>query len=74
MANGTYQVTLKLAAPAGSDGNVFNVNAERQRVLAEAGQNTALDRTLTVAISDGVLGLEFVPQVGAAIVSAIAVS
>ncbi len=80
VANGTYQVTLKLAAPAGSDDNVFNVNAERQRVLAsldvlaEAGPNTALDKTFTVVVNDGVLDLEFVPQVGAATVSAIAVS
>jgi hypothetical protein len=56
---------------------VFNVNSERQRtvtgldVLAEAGPNTALDRTFTTTVTDGVLDLEFVPQVGDAVVSAI---
>lgn len=80
MANGTYQVTLKLAAPRGPGGDVFNVNAERQRVLlsldvlTEAGPNTALDKSFTVQVTDGVLDLEFVPVRGDAAVSAIAVT
>jgi beta-galactosidase len=75
VANGTYQVTLKFAVPGRT--GVFNVNSERQRtitgldVLAEAGPNTALDRTFTTTVTDGVLDLEFVPQVGDAVVSAI---
>jgi beta-galactosidase len=75
VANGAYRVTLKFAAPGRT--GVFNVNAERQRtitgldVLAEAGPNTALDRTFVTTVTDGVLDLEFVPQVGDAVVSAI---
>jgi beta-galactosidase len=83
VANGTYAVTLKFAAPSDTGPersdrlNTFNVNAERQRritgldVLAEAGPNTALDRTFVTTVADGVLDLEFVPQVGDAVISAI---
>lgn len=80
VADGTYRVTLKLAAPAGPGGDVFNVNAEQQRtllgldILAEAGRNTALDKSFTVQVTDGVLDLEFVPVRGDAAVSAITVT
>jgi hypothetical protein len=75
VANGNYQVTLKFATA--KETGVFNVNAERQRtitgldVLAEAGPNTALDKTFVTTVTDGVLDLEFVPQVGDAVISAI---
>ena len=75
VANGTYRVTLRFATPARI--GVFNVNAERQRVitgldvLAEAGPNTALDRTFSTTVTDGVLDLEFVPRVGDAVISGI---
>jgi beta-galactosidase len=75
VVNGTYEVTLKFATPSGT--GVFNVNAERQRtitgldVLAEAGANTALDKTFVTAVADGVLDLEFVPRIGDAVISAI---
>jgi beta-galactosidase len=75
VANGTYRVTLKFATPEPT--GVFNVNSERQRtiagldVYAEAGANTALDKTFVTTVADGVLDLEFVPRVGDAVVSAI---
>ncbi|WP_165824437.1 hypothetical protein [Micromonospora globispora] len=40
-------------------------------VAAEAGADTPLDKHLTVEVTDGVLDLEFVPQVGDATISAI---
>ncbi len=79
LANGTYEVTLKFAEPehSRSGRRVFNVNAQAARALAnldiyaEAGKNAALDKTVTATVADGVLGLEFVPLLGEAIVSAI---
>ncbi|MFI0443857.1 glycoside hydrolase family 2 TIM barrel-domain containing protein [Actinomadura sp. 6N118] len=75
VANGTYHVDLKFAAPAGA--GIFNVNAERRRMIAGldvaavAGADAPLDRRVTVEVTDGVLDLEFVPRLGDATVSAI---
>jgi len=80
LANGTYRVTLKFASPSRPGSDIFNVNAERLRkiasldVAAEAGRNTALDKAFSVQVADGVLDLEFVPQLGSATVAAISVS
>jgi beta-galactosidase len=77
VANGTYRVTLKFASADRPGADIFNVNAERQRMIisldvaAAAGRNTALDKTFTTQVTDGVLDLEFVPQVGQAMVSGI---
>ena len=79
LANGTYQVTLKFAEPehSASGRRIFNVNAQSTRALAnldiyaEAGKNAALDKTVTATVTDGVLGLEFVPVLGQATVCAI---
>ena len=69
MANGAYEVTLKFAElfwnAAGQ--RLFDVKAENQLVLndfdvfkAAGGKNIAVDRTITVNVSDGELNLDFV--------------
>lgn len=69
LANGTYEVTLKFAeiyfASAGL--RLFDVKAENALVLndfdvfkAAGGKNVAVDRTITVDVSDGKLNLDFV--------------
>jgi hypothetical protein len=80
--NGTYDVTLKFIEPwwSGAGQRVFSVSAEGESKLvnvdlfAVAGQFTAVDRTFTVTVSDGVLNLSFASSVDNAIVSAIAVT
>ncbi len=68
-------MTLRFATPGAT--GMFYVNSERHRtitgldVYAEAGANTALDKTFVTTVADGVLDLEFVPRVGEAVVSAI---
>ncbi|GAA4632256.1 hypothetical protein GCM10023196_064920 [Actinoallomurus vinaceus] len=75
VADGTYDVDLTFAEPDRSGQRSFNVNAERQRVIksldvrAESGVGAPLHKTFTVQVTDGVLDLEFVPQVGEAVVS-----
>jgi outer membrane protein assembly factor BamB len=80
LANGTYQVTLKFAeiASLGPGQRQFNVAINGSPVLtnfdvaAQAGQNTALDKTFTTSTSNGQITVAFTP--GAAdnpIVSAI---
>ena len=81
--NGTYTVTLRFSENvlAGAGQRVFDVKAEGTAklvnldIFAAAGNARfkAVDRTFTVAVSDGVLNLEFVakvrkPKVGAIMV------
>lgn len=81
--NGTYYITLKLAEvqPANckvgarvinvsAEGNVMIVNND---IFTQAGCSTALDKTFTVAVNDGVLNLQFASTADAASVNAIGV-
>ncbi|HEV2779951.1 MAG TPA: hypothetical protein VGX25_11195 [Actinophytocola sp.] len=62
---GWYRRVLSVPVPVASRPgvDVFNVNAERQRMLAgldvaaEAGRNTAMDKAFPVQVTDGVLDL-----------------
>lgn len=81
LANGTYRVTLTFVEPAASPGQrVFDVLANGQRVIeqldlaAAAAPLTAVARTIEARVSEGALVLEFKPQKGRAIVSAIEIS
>jgi hypothetical protein len=77
--NGTYAVTLHFAEIYWTSANarVFDVLAEGVRVISSldiwsaVGANTALLRTTTVTVNDGVLNLDFVASVDAGKVSAI---
>lgn len=79
VANGSYAVDLTFVEPRRTvDGTrIFDVNAQGQRVIRsldihhEAGTRTALHEHFTAQVTDGVLDLEFVPQLGQAVVSAI---
>ena len=80
--NGRYRVTLRFAELSQSEdfARVFDVTAEDAVVIDnldifhQAGQNTALDFTFEVDVSDDVLDIGFVPALGAApIVNAIQV-
>lgn len=80
--NGSYTVTLKFAelywGAAGQ--RVFHVDLEGRRLLAdfdilrEVGPNTALDKTFTVEVADGVLTVDFATVVNNAKVNAIQVA
>jgi hypothetical protein len=67
LANGIYKVILKFAETwANVQGRrVFNVDIEGKQVLnefdvfAEVGKNTALDKTFTVTVNDGVMNFKF---------------
>jgi len=82
VANGTYDVTLKMAenywTTAGS--RVFNVTAEglselqNVDIFAAVGKNAAYDRTFRVVVSDGELDLGFTAVKDHAIVSAIQIA
>lgn len=84
VANGTYQVTLKMVEDwANASGQRrFDVRAEGTTVLtafdifASCGALTACDRTFSVTVSDGQLNLQFNMNGGAnyATVSAVAVT
>jgi hypothetical protein len=79
--NGTYDVTLKFIEPwwSGPGQRVFSVSAEGATRLANidlfaiAGRFTAVDKTFSVTVNDGVLNLSFTSSVDNAIVSAIGV-
>lgn len=81
VANGTYDVTIKCIetwweAPGQ---RIFSVAAEGSTRLANidlyavAGKFTAVERTFSVAVADGVLNLSFTASADNAIVSAIAI-
>ncbi len=73
LGNGTYTITLHFAETYSKvfnvGGRVFDVAVEGNILLpgidiyAEAGANTALTKTLTVTVVDGVLDIEFLHQV-----------
>jgi hypothetical protein len=77
--NGNYQVTLKLAESSATAAGqrVFSMQAEGATVLsnldifAEVGANAADDKTFTVTVSDGVLTLAAVANVGNPLVEGI---
>jgi beta-galactosidase len=78
MANGTYKVTLGFLEPSATTAGqrVFNVDANGVRqitsldVFAAAGaKNTAIARSFTVTVSDGMLTLGFTGVTGKAILS-----
>jgi hypothetical protein len=82
VADGTYEVTLKFAeiffGEAGK--RLFDVKAENQIILddfdvfkAAGGKNVALDRTFEIAVTDGMLNLDFIGVTGKAKVSAIVI-
>ena len=81
--NDAYTVTLKFAeVESGSFGvgrRVFGVSIEGQSVLsafdiyAQAGANTALDRSFTVVLTDGSLNVVFTRTTGQAAVGAVEV-
>ena len=80
--NGTYGVTLKFCEPhySAKGKRVFGVSLQGKRVIAkldifgEVGQNKALDYTFeNVAVGDGMLNIEFRPQVEFPSIAAIAV-
>jgi hypothetical protein len=85
VANGTYTVTLKFAeiyftaSPRQTGRRVFNAAIEGQPVLtnfdilAEAPPLTALDKTFTATVTDGVLDVQFTNVVNNAKLSAIQV-
>jgi len=80
LANGSYRVVLKFAETYYSSAGrrVFHVQAEGTTtgsidLVARAGTLTALDTTLPVTVSDGVLDLSFVAETDVS-VSAIAVT
>ena len=82
LANGNYEVTLKFAelywSAAGA--RLFNVNAEGQAKVSNldiyasaGGKNQAYDAAFTVAVSDGLLNLDFITVTDNAKVDAILV-
>jgi beta-galactosidase len=79
--NGTYDVTIKCIETWWSSPGqrVFSVSAEGSTKLANvdlfaiAGKFTAVERTFSVTVADGVLNLSFTASVDNAIVSAIAI-
>lgn len=79
--NGNYQVTLKLAETTATAAGVrvFSMQAEGVTVVsnldifAAVGANTADDKTFTVTVSDGVLTLTSVANVGDPMVEGIEV-
>ena len=80
---GDYTVLLKFAETdptvSAAGQRVFNVFAEGTRVLggvdifAEAGANTALDKSFSTTVQDGALGIRFAAVSGSATLSAIRV-
>jgi hypothetical protein len=80
---GTYTVLLKFAEidpnRAAVGRRVFNVTVENTQVLtnfdvyAQAGANTALDRSFSTTVGDGALGIRFSGVTGGATVSAVQV-
>ncbi|HET7473966.1 MAG TPA: carboxypeptidase regulatory-like domain-containing protein [Candidatus Limnocylindrales bacterium] len=70
--NGTYKVDLSFAElqVAKAGGRVFSVGLEGDAVLSNfdiyalVGKNTALDRSFTVVVTDGVLDISFTAQRG----------
>ena len=82
VTNGTYAVALRFAekTATGTGQRVFSVSAEGTTKIsnldvysAAGGQNKALDRQFTVAVTDGTLNLSFTPSTGDAMVSAVEV-
>ena len=77
LANGRYRVELLFVEPKATrpQERLFNVNAQRQRVIRgldlfhEVGRLAAYKRSFDVEVKDGVLDLELVSVVGEAIVS-----
>jgi hypothetical protein len=82
VANGNYDVTLRFVETTFSSTRqrVFDVIVEGKVVLNNldifrtAGQDTALDITFTVNVSDGVLSIGFLPKTGDAQVCAILIN
>ncbi|MBM3303414.1 MAG: hypothetical protein FJY85_26140, partial [Deltaproteobacteria bacterium] len=82
VANGSYSVTLKLAELYESNAGrrIFSVKMEGKEVItnldlfATVGKNKAYDVTIPVAVSDGVLNVEFSSPKGDAKVNAISVT
>jgi hypothetical protein len=82
VANGTYDVTLKCMETwwSGPGQRIFSVSAEGVTKLANidlfatAGKFTAVERTFSVDVADGVLNLWFFASVDNAIVSAISIA
>ncbi|MCX5908377.1 MAG: malectin, partial [Deltaproteobacteria bacterium] len=82
VVNGNYAVTLKFAEIYNhyAGGRIFDVKIEGKEVIsnldifAKAGKNKAYDVTIPVTVTDGMLNIEFRPDVGNAKVSAILVT
>ena len=82
VANGAYAVTLKFCEPHYNESGkrVFGVKLQNKTVIdrldifAEVGKNRALDYTFEDAkVTDGLLNIEFLPQVEFPCIAAIAV-
>ncbi|MCI2238918.1 malectin domain-containing carbohydrate-binding protein [Paenibacillus sp. TRM 82003] len=81
VANGTYQVTVKLAETwySTKGARIFSITAEGQPVVtdldlvAAAGKNVAYDKTVTVKVTDGRVNLAFSAKKDSAKIDAIQV-